>query len=151
MVLIIQGVGTALGFRARVHSLRTRFATWDSAFGAVLATLGVLAGSWYLGLTFSQSPWTALDTQISGSAIEKALDGIAPRPPGFLATLENSLRNNSFPNPFSGIAPIAPPPACDPGAGRHPGHPRRPRGDLEGHRLRLRRRRGGLSVADRQG
>ncbi len=114
IVLIIQGIGTALGFRARVRSLRSRFAQWDSAFGAVLATLGVLAGSWYLGLTFSQSPWTALDTQISGSAIEKALDAVAPRPPGFLATLENALRNNSFPNPFSGIAPIAPPPAAIP-------------------------------------
>ncbi len=114
IVLIIQGVGTALGFRARVRTLRSRFAGWDSALGAVLATIGVLAGSWYLGLTFSQSPWTALDTQISGSAIEKALDAIAPRPPGFLATLENSLRNNSFPNPFSGIAQVAPPPATIP-------------------------------------
>ena len=114
IVLIIQGIGTTIGFRARVRSLRSRFARWDSALGAILATLGVLAGSWYLGLTFSQSPWTALDNQISGSAIEKALDGIAPRPPGFLATLENALRNNSFPNPFSAIAPIAPPPAAIP-------------------------------------
>ena len=64
VVLIIQGIGTALGFRARVRSLRTRFAGLDSALGAVLAVLGVLAGSWYLGLTFSQSPWTALDNQI---------------------------------------------------------------------------------------
>jgi S1-C subfamily serine protease len=114
IVLIIQGIGTAIGFRARVRTLRTRCAKWDSALGAILATLGVLAGSWYLGLTFSQSPWTALDNQISGSAIEKALDGVAPRPPGFLATLENALRDNSFPNPFSGIAPIAPPPASIP-------------------------------------
>ncbi len=114
MVLLIQGIGTTIGFRARVRSLRSRFAQWDSVLGAILATLGVLAGSWYLGLTFSQSPWTALDNQISGSAIEKALDGIAPRPPGFLATLENALRNNSFPNPFSGIAPSAPPPAAIP-------------------------------------
>jgi S1-C subfamily serine protease len=121
IVLIIQGIGTTLGFRARVRSLRTRFAAWDSAFGAVLATLGVLAGSWYLGLTFSQSPWTALDNQISGSAIEKALDGIAPRPPGFLATIENALRNNSFPNPFSAIAPIAPPPAAIPPLVNTPG------------------------------
>jgi S1-C subfamily serine protease len=114
IVLIIQGIGTTIGFRARVRSLRTRFAQVDSVLGAVLATAGVLAGSWYLGLTFSQSPWTALDTQINGSAIEKGLDGIAPRPPGFLATLENALRNNSFPNPFSAINPIAPPPAAIP-------------------------------------
>ncbi|HEY8675776.1 MAG TPA: MarP family serine protease [Candidatus Dormibacteraeota bacterium] len=114
IVLIVQGIGTTIGFRARVRSLRTRFAAFDSALGSLLAVAGVLAGSWYLGLTFSQSPWTALDTQINGSAIEKALDGAAPRPPGFLASLENSLRNSSFPNPFSAIAPIAPLPAAIP-------------------------------------
>jgi S1-C subfamily serine protease len=114
IVLIIQGIGTTIGFRARIHSLRTRFAQVDSVLGSLLAAAGVLAGSWYLGLTFSQSPWTALDNQINGSAIEKALDAVAPRPPGFLATLENALRNNSFPNPFSAINPIAPPPASIP-------------------------------------
>jgi S1-C subfamily serine protease len=121
IVLIIQGIGTTIGFRARTRSLRSRFARLDSALGALLAGLGVLAGSWYLGLTFSQSPWSALDTQISGSAIEKALDRVAPRPPGFLATLENALRNNSFPNPFSAIAPIGPAPAAIPPLVNTPG------------------------------
>jgi S1-C subfamily serine protease len=111
IVLVIQGIGTTIGFRARVRSLRTRFAMVDSALGSILAIGGVLVGSWYLGLTFSQSPWAALDTQINGSAIEKALDSVAPRPPGFLATLENALRNSSFPNPFSVIGPIGPAPA----------------------------------------
>lgn len=114
MVLIVQGIGTTIGFRARTRTLRTRFAQWDSVLGAVVAVFGVLAGSWYLGLTFSQSPWTGLDTQIRGSAIEQALDTIAPRPPGFLAQLENSLRNNQFPNPFSGLSPGAPAPASIP-------------------------------------
>lgn len=114
IVLIIQGVGTTLGFRARTRALRTRFAAADSALGALLAGLGLLAGSWYLGLTFSQSPWTSLDNQIQHSAIEQALDGVAPRPPGFLASLENALRNNQFPNPFAGLAPGAPPPAAIP-------------------------------------
>lgn len=111
IVLIIQGIGTAIGFRARTQTLRTRFAAWDSGFGAIIAALGVLAGAWYLGLTFSQSPWAALDSQIQRSAIERALADIAPQPPGFLATLENSLRNNQFPNPFAGLAPGAPPAA----------------------------------------
>lgn len=111
IVLIIQGIGTTVGFRARTHTLRTRFAEWDSGLGALVAMLGVVAGSWYLGLTFSQSPWAALDTQIQHSAIERALAGIAPQPPGFLASLENSLRNNQFTNPFAGLAPAAPAPA----------------------------------------
>jgi S1-C subfamily serine protease len=114
IVLIVQGIGTTIGFKARVRVLRTGFATWDSALGAVLGGLGVLAGSWYLGLTFSQSPWTGLDNQIQGSAIEQGLDAIAPRPPGFLAALENSLRNSQFPNPFAALSPGAPPPAAIP-------------------------------------
>jgi S1-C subfamily serine protease len=114
IVLIVQGIGTTLGFRARTRALRTRFAGWDSALGAVLAGAGLLAGTWYLGLTFSQSPWSALDNQIQHSAIEQALDTVAPRPPGFLASLENALRNNQFPNPFAALAPGAPPPAAIP-------------------------------------
>lgn len=114
IVLIVQGIGTTVGFRARARTLRTRFAVVDSAFGSALAGLGLLAGCWYLGLTFSQSPWTGLDNQIQGSAIEQALDRVAPRPPGFLATLENALRNNQFPNPFSALSPSAPPPAAIP-------------------------------------
>lgn len=113
-VLIVQGIGTTIGFRARTRTLRTRFAGWDSTAGAVVAVAGVLAGSWYLGLTFSQSPWTALDTQIRHSAIEQALDSIAPRPPGFLAQLEKALRNNNFPNPFAQLAPFTPPPVAIP-------------------------------------
>lgn len=114
IVLVVQGIGASIGFRARSRSLRTRFAGWDSGLGAVLAIFGVLAGSWYLGLTFSQTPWTGLANQISGSTIERALDGVAPRPPGFLASLENALRNNQFPNPFAGLSRNAPPPASIP-------------------------------------
>ncbi|MHB8719018.1 MAG: MarP family serine protease [Candidatus Dormibacteria bacterium] len=114
IVLILQGVGAATGFHLRGVTLRSRFARWDSVLGALLATAGVLAGSWYLGLTFSQSPWVGLDQQITGSAIEQALDRIAPRPPGFLAQLENSLRNNQFPNPFAALAPSTPPPVAIP-------------------------------------
>jgi S1-C subfamily serine protease len=114
IVLVLQGIGTTAGFRFRARTLRSRFASWDSAAGAVIAVAGVLAGSWYLGLTFSQSPWVALDNQISGSAIEQALDHVAPRPPGFLAQLENSLRNSQFPNPFAALAPDTPPPLAIP-------------------------------------
>ncbi len=114
IVLVVQGIGTTIGFRARVHALRSRFARWDSALGALLAISGVLATAWYLGLTFSQSAWVTLDSQISTSAIEAALDSIAPRPPGFLAQIENSLRINRFPNPFSVIDPGVPPSAAIP-------------------------------------
>lgn len=121
IVLLVQGIGTAVGFRARVHTLRTGFAEWDSGLGAGLAALGVVAGAWYLGLTFSQSPWAGLDSQIEHSSIERALAAIAPQPPGFLASLENALRNNQFTNPFAGLAPSAPAPADIPPLADTPG------------------------------
>jgi S1-C subfamily serine protease len=116
-----QAVGTAIGFRVRQQSLRSAFATWDSGLGALLSALGTLAGVWYLGLAFSQSPWIALDEQISGSTFERALDSIVPRPPGFLAAIENILGGTHFPNPFSGIAPFTPPPLTIPPLVNTPG------------------------------
>lgn len=105
IALIIQGFGTAIGFQARLRTIRTRYYNLDSALGGVLAFIGVALGVWYLGLVFSGSPWTALDQQISGSVIEQGLDHIMPTPPGFLATIQNILRSTNFPNPFAGIQP----------------------------------------------
>src|SRR5579864_9394346 len=110
IALIVQGIGTGLGFQARLRTIRTKFALWDSLLGSGLALLGGVAGAWYLGLIFSQSPWTGLDQQISGSAIERALDGALPRPPAFLATIQNIFRDTNFPNPFASIVETPPAP-----------------------------------------
>jgi len=123
-VVLIQGIGAAVGFRVRVASLKTGFARWDSFFGALLAAFGMLVGTWYLGLTFSQSPWVGLDDQISGSGILRALDGVVPRPPSFLASIENILRGSNSPNPFSSIVngalpPLKIPPLVDTSGIRH--------------------------------
>src|SRR5438552_13260217 len=99
VTLIAQGIGTGIGFRARLHTVRTKFAELDSALGSMLSVIGVLAGTWYLGLIFSQSPWVGLDDQISGSAILRALDSFVPRPPGFLGAVEHIVRNSNFPKP----------------------------------------------------
>lgn len=104
-VALIQGVGTAVGYQVRVAALRTEFAQIDSGLGSALAALGVVVGAWYLGLTFAFSPFTGLDLQIRNSAILRALDDVAPRPPAFLGQLENLLRGSAFPNPFAGLAP----------------------------------------------
>jgi S1-C subfamily serine protease len=117
IALIIQGLGTALGFQARLRTIRTRFYSLDSALGGVLAVIGVALGAWYLGLVFSQSPWVQLDRQISGSVIERRLVHVLPPPPGFLATIQNILRATNFPNPFASIqtppSPVGIPPLVD--------------------------------------
>jgi S1-C subfamily serine protease len=121
VVAVVQGLGTAAGYWARVATIRTSFAKIDSWGGSMLAGLGVLAGAWYLGLVFVDSPWVPLDQQISGSAILRTLDGVAPRPPAFLASIEQLLRGKSFPNPFAALAPEILPPVQIPEAVDTPG------------------------------
>ncbi|HZS14508.1 MAG TPA: MarP family serine protease [Candidatus Dormibacteraeota bacterium] len=121
MVAIVQGLGTAAGYWARTATIRTKFARVDSWLGSVLAAFGVLAGAWYLGLIFADSPWVPLDQQIQGSGILRTLDGVAPRPPAFLASIEQLLRGTSFPNPFATLAPELLPPVQIPQAVDTPG------------------------------
>jgi S1-C subfamily serine protease len=121
IALLVQAGGTAIGYRFRLRTLRTRFALLDSSLGALLSIVGALVGAWYLGLAFSNSPWVGLDQQIKGSAIVRGLDSIVPRPPGFLAAIENILGGTHFPNPFSGIAPATPPPVDIPPLVNTPG------------------------------
>jgi S1-C subfamily serine protease len=104
-VALIQGVGTALGYQVRIAALRTRLAALDSYLGAGLAVLGTLAGAWYLGISFKDSPSQALNRQINDSAILRALDRAAPQPPAFLASIQKLFSGSSFPNPFANLAP----------------------------------------------
>jgi S1-C subfamily serine protease len=121
VVAIVQGLGTAAGYWARSATIRTQFARVDSWLGSVLAALGIMAGAWYLGLVFANSQWVPLDRQIRDSAILRTLDGFAPRPPAFLASIEQLLRGSSFPNPFATLAPDILPPVQIPQAVDTPG------------------------------
>ena len=107
IALIVEGIGTAIGFQVRLRAIRTRFAQLDSVLGAGLGAIAIAIGAWYLGLVFSQSPWTQLDDQINNSAIVRGLTHIAPEPPAFLASIQNILRATDFPNPFASI--VSPP------------------------------------------
>ena len=104
-VALIQGVGTALGYQVRIAALRTKLASVDSYAGAALAIVGTLAGSWYLGLSFKDSPSQALNRQINDSAILRALDRAAPQQPAFLGSIQKLFNSSGFPNPFANLAP----------------------------------------------
>ncbi len=107
-LLIIEGIGSALGYRARVLALKTRLATWDSVAGSFTSCLGVLFIAWFLGFTFANSSLAVVSGQVDGSAIERSLLDIAPQPPAFLAKVQEFLQNNELPNPFTGLAPTLP-------------------------------------------
>ncbi|HEX3606989.1 MAG TPA: MarP family serine protease [Candidatus Dormibacteraeota bacterium] len=122
-VALIQGVGTALGYQVRVAALRTKLASVDSYLGSGLAVIGTLAGSWYLGLSFKDSPSQALNRQINDSAILRALDNAAPQQPAFLASIQKLFSGTNFPNPFANLAPdlLAPVPVPVPAELNTPG------------------------------
>ena len=107
-LLLVEGFGSALGYRARVAALKTRLATWDSVAGSFTSCLGLLFIAWFLGFTFANSSLAVVGSQIEGSAIERGLLDIAPQPPAFLAKVQEFLQNNELPSPFTGLSPTLP-------------------------------------------
>ncbi len=107
-LLLIEGLGSALGYRARVAALRTRLAAWDSVAGTLTSVFGVLFVFWFIGFTFANSSIAVVNQQINGSAIERALLSVAPQPPAFLAKVEEFLQNDQLPNPFPKLSPNLP-------------------------------------------
>jgi hypothetical protein len=127
LVLIIGGsLGSSVGFAAgqpiRHRILHERIhTTTDSVAGALLSMVAVLAMCWFLGLSFSRGPSQELAFMLQRSTVLHALDSIAPRPPGFLASVENILGNVSFPPVFAGLEPALPGPLTIPSSVDTPG------------------------------
>jgi S1-C subfamily serine protease len=116
LVLVIGGsLGSSIGFAAgepiRRRILRTGIHTvTDSVGGAALSAIAVLIVCWFLGLSFSRGPSPEVSQQIQRSVILRSLDNMAPRPPPFLASVEQILSGVSFPAVFVGFEPALPGP-----------------------------------------
>ncbi len=111
LVLVIGGsLGSSIGFAAgepiRRKILRTGIHTsTDSVAGAALSAVAVLIMCWFLGLSFSRGPSQEIAQQIQRSAVLRALDTLAPRPPAFLASVQQVLAGVQFPPVFAGLEP----------------------------------------------
>ena len=114
LVLVVGGslgssIGFAVGEPIRRNILRTGVHTsTDSMTGAALSGFAVLMMCWFLGLSFSRGPSAEIAQQIQRSVVLRALDSIAPRPPGFLASVEQVLAGVQFPPVFAGLEPSLP-------------------------------------------
>jgi len=114
LVLVIGGslgssIGFAVGEPIRRNILRTGIHTsTDSVAGAALSGFAVLLMCWFLGLSFSRGPSPEISQQIQRSTLLRALDSIAPRPPAFLASVEQVLAGVQFPPVFAGLEPSLP-------------------------------------------
>src|SRR5712691_12376285 len=114
LVLVIGGslgssIGFAVGEPIRRKILRTGVHTsTDSVAGAALSAFAVLLMCWFLGLSFSRGPSPEIAQQIQKSVVLHGLDSIAPRPPPFLASVEQVLAGVQFPPVFAGLEPTLP-------------------------------------------
>lgn len=114
LVLVIGGslgssIGFAVGEPIRRNILRTGIHTsTDSVAGAALSAFAVLLICWFLGLSFSRGPVPQIAQQINRSVLLHGLDNVAPRPPGFLASVEQVLAGVQFPPAFAGLEPALP-------------------------------------------
>jgi S1-C subfamily serine protease len=114
LVLVIGGsLGSSIGFavgepiRRRILRTGTHTST-DSIAGAALSAFAVLLMCWFLGLSFSRGPIPQISQQIQKSILLRGLDDISPRPPGFLASVEQVLAGVQFPPVFAGLEPTLP-------------------------------------------
>jgi len=125
--LVVAGtIGSTLGYwlgrPIRVHLLsRPGRGRLDSLFGGIFSGVAVLAVSWFLGLSFDRGPSPDLARAIQRSAILRALDTVAPRPPGFLARAEKILAGVPFPRAFSTLEPVLLQPLPGPSNANGPG------------------------------
>src|SRR5260370_34341939 len=106
-------VGSSIEFAdgepIRSNILRTGIHTsTDSVAGAALSAFAVLLMCWFLGLSFSRGPSPEIAQQIQRSVLLRGLDSIAPRPPAFLASVEQVLAGVQFPPVFAGLEPTLP-------------------------------------------
>ena len=114
LVLVIGGslgssIGFAVGEPIRRKILRTGIHTsTDSVAGAALSAFAVLLMCWFLGLSFSRGPSVEIAQQIQRSVLLRGLDTIAPRPPPFLASVQQVLAGLQFPPVFAGLEPTLP-------------------------------------------
>ena len=111
LILIIAGtIGSSIGFwvgepiRLRLLA-RPGSGRADSLGGAIFSAVAVLSVSWFLGLSLARVPSPAVSAAIQRSTILRTLDGIAPRPPAFLARVQAIIAGVSFPSAFSGLEP----------------------------------------------
>ncbi|MDA0302326.1 MAG: MarP family serine protease [Chloroflexi bacterium] len=117
VVLAVVGAGALVGstitheLGAPVRRAARRLkavAVLDGVGGALLTTVATLGTIWYAGLMLSRGPSDDLARQIQNSAILRQIDDRVPRPPSALASLQEQLSAQVFPQVFVGLKPRLP-------------------------------------------
>jgi S1-C subfamily serine protease len=103
--LIGYSIGYALGEPLRLRLLSSRDGgRIDSVAGAAFSVFSLLATVWFLGLAFGRGPIPVVANEVESSRILKAIDSAFPRPPSFLAGVEQIIAGVPYPRVFDAIA-----------------------------------------------
>ena len=106
LLLLLGGcLGATIGFwvgePVRRWVMRSdRLGYLDRFSGGAVSLLAVVLLVWFLGLSFTQSTDSNLSSVAQRSSILRAIDRVAPQPPGFLAGVEQTVAAVPFPSTF---------------------------------------------------
>jgi S1-C subfamily serine protease len=114
MALLGDGIGTWVGLRIRLTTIRSHLGLVDSFLGVAWGLVVVLLASWYLGLTFASGPWPPLSNQIQKSAVLHTLAEQFPQDPAWLGGLQHVFSAVPFPEVFANLIPPLPAPVTVP-------------------------------------
>ncbi|MGA7173588.1 MAG: MarP family serine protease [Candidatus Dormiibacterota bacterium] len=114
LALLGDGLGTWIGLRLRLTTIRSHLGLIDSFLGVAWGLVVVLLASWYLGLTFASGPWPPLSNQIQKSAVLHALADQFPQDPAWLGGLQHIFSAVPFPEVFANLIPPLPAPVTVP-------------------------------------
>jgi S1-C subfamily serine protease len=113
--LLGQSLLTAVGYRLRRVLRWTPLRTLDSALGALLSVLGLLAVAWFLATAARTSAVPGLAREVGQSRVLRGVDSAMPeRARSLFSSFRGLLDEGQFPEVFGGLAPerilrVAPP------------------------------------------
>lgn len=117
IAFLIEGLIAAVGLRMRKKITNPGARHADAAMGAIVAVFFSLATAWFLGIQLSRGPSPELAKAIKQSKILRAADAVAPRPPGWLASIGRFLDRTGFPDVFAQLNPSLAPGVAEPPPG----------------------------------
>jgi S1-C subfamily serine protease len=114
LAVVLGVVGRMLGAWGNGVLRRRHLGSIDAAAGVVVGVASVLLSAWLLANVVAQAPTGWLGSQIQGSDVLRAVDGVMPPVPGVIARVEAFLATPGFPQVFSQLAPTTAAPVAVP-------------------------------------
>ncbi|HWC36948.1 MAG TPA: MarP family serine protease [Acidimicrobiales bacterium] len=105
LAAILGGIGRVFGVRLWRVLRRAHLAPADAGLGAIIAFIATLVASWLVASILVSAPAPQLSSEIRGSAILGAVDGVLPPAPSVFARIQRLINTEGFPTVFAQLPP----------------------------------------------